>query len=92
MIESTPVSAIAGAIEAMLERPDSTPDLARITYPVFIVVGEEDVLTPVADAKSMDLKITRSSLVVLPEAGHLSSLESPDAFSRALADFLGSNL
>jgi 3-oxoadipate enol-lactonase len=92
MIESTSVSAIAGAIDAMLGRPDSTSDLARIAYPVLIVVGEEDVLTPVADAKSLDLRITRSSLVVLPEAGHLSNLESPDAFSRALADFLGSNV
>ena len=92
MIESTSASAIAGAIEAMLGRPDSTPDLARITYPALIVVGEEDVLTPVADAKAMDLRITRSGLVVLPEAGHLSNLESPEAFSRSLADFLGSNL
>ena len=92
MIESTSVPAIAGALEALSTRPDSTPDLARITYPALIVVGAEDVLTPVADAEAMDRRIARSSLVVLPGAGHLSNLESPDAFSKALADFLASSL
>ena len=92
MIESTSVAAIAGALEALSTRPDSTPDLARITYPALIVVGAEDVLTPVADAEAMDRRIARSSLVVLPGAGHLSNLESPDAFSKALADFLASSI
>ena len=92
MIESTSVAAIAGALEALSTRPDSTPDLARITYPALIVVGAEDVLTPVADAEAMDRRIARSSLVVLPDAGHLSNLESPDAFSKALADFLASSI
>ncbi len=63
-----------------------------MAYPALIVVGAEDVLTPVADAKALDQRIARSSLVVLPEAGHLSNLESPDAFSKALTDFLASNL
>jgi pimeloyl-ACP methyl ester carboxylesterase len=31
-------------------------------------------------------------VVVLPDAGHLSNLESPDVFSRALSDFLASNM
>jgi pimeloyl-ACP methyl ester carboxylesterase len=92
MIESTSVAAIAGALEALSNRPDSTPDLARMTCPALIVVGAEDVLTPVADAEAMDRRIARSSLVVLPGAGHLSNLESPDAFSRALADFLASSV
>ena len=49
-------------------------------------------ITPVADAQAMQRGIPRSRLVVLPEAGHLSSLETPEAFSRALADFLQSNM
>jgi len=92
MIESTSVSAIAGALEALSARPDSTPDLARVAYPALIIVGAEDVLTPVADSEALDRGIARSSLVVLPGAGHLSNLESPDAFSKALADFLASSL
>ena len=59
---------------------------------VHFVVGEEDVLTPVADSRLLSRSIPRSRLVVLPQAGHLSNLEVPDEFSRAVEDFLNSNL
>lgn len=85
-------SGIDGAIHAMMERPDSTPDLARIPVPTLIVVGEEDTLTPVADSELLRRQVPRSRLVVLPGAGHLSALETPVEFSRALADFLSSNM
>jgi pimeloyl-ACP methyl ester carboxylesterase len=45
-------------------------------------------VTPVAEAEAMHRAIERSVLVTLPGAGHLSNLETPDAFSTALADFL----
>ena len=92
MIESTSAPAIVAALEALSNRPDSTPDLAGIRYPSLIVVGAEDALTPVADAEAMDQRMARSTLVKLPDAGHLSNLESPDAFSKALGDFLASSL
>ena len=76
----------------MLSRPDSTPDLARIACPTLVIVGDEDELTPPADAELMQNHITRSRLVVLPEAGHLSNLEAPDGFTLAVSDFLASNL
>jgi pimeloyl-ACP methyl ester carboxylesterase len=92
MIEINGTPGIAGAIEAMMTRPDSTPLLSAIGVPALILVGAEDTLTPPADSESMNRQIGRSQLVILPRAGHLSSLESPDAFSRALASFLASNL
>jgi 3-oxoadipate enol-lactonase len=92
MIESTPVEAIVGAIEAMLSRPDSTPDLSTISWQTLVIVGAEDVITPLADAEAIQSGIPRSRLVVLPAAGHMSNLETPDTFSRALVDFLQSNL
>jgi pimeloyl-ACP methyl ester carboxylesterase len=85
-------NAIEGALNAMRHRPDSTPDLARITCPTLVVVGEEDGLTPVADSQALHEAISRSHLVVIPGAGHLSSVEDADGFSRALEDFLRSNL
>jgi pimeloyl-ACP methyl ester carboxylesterase len=92
LIEVNETPGIAGAIEAMMTRPDSTPLLASIGVPALIVVGAEDTLTPPADSESMNRQIRRSQLVTLPQAGHLSSLEVPDAFSTALANFLASNL
>jgi 3-oxoadipate enol-lactonase len=92
MIESASADAIASAVQAMLTRPDSTPDLERISWPALVLVGEEDSITPVAAAESMGRGLSRSRLVVLPAAGHLSSLETPDAFSRALEDFLLSSM
>lgn len=92
MIEANTPEAIAGAIQAMMARPDSTPLLPEISVPTLIVVGEEDMLTPPADAESLQRQINRSRLVVLPAAGHLSNVETPDTFSQAVADFLASNI
>lgn len=92
MIEQERVEGIVGALEAMIARPDSTPDLPRIACPALVIVGDEDELTPPAHAEMMQNHIPRSRLVVLPEAGHLSSLEAPDGFTLAMADFLASNL
>ncbi|MBW8714193.1 MAG: alpha/beta hydrolase [Acidobacteria bacterium] len=91
-MERSPTEGIVGALEAMMARPDRTRDLPRISCPTLVVVGEEDVVTPVADAVAMQNQIARSRLVILPEAGHLSNLEVPDSFTLALGDFLTSNL
>jgi len=92
MIESNPPALVDAAIGAMMDRPDSTPDLARISCASLVIVGERDAITPVADSEGMQRALTRSTLCVIPGAGHLSSLEQPEAFSRALEDFLRSAL
>ena len=92
MIERSSTDGIVAAIEAMMARPDSTKDLSRISCPTLVIVGEEDVLTPVTDAVALQNQITRSRLVILPQAGHLSNLEVPDGFALAVSDFLSSNL
>ena len=89
-IESQPADAIASAIRAMMTRPDAGPSLSSIDVPTLILVGEEDVLTPPSEAEQLQRGIPGASLVRIPGAGHLSSLESPDAFNRAAADFLSS--
>ena len=47
---------------------------------------------PVADAESLHRAIPRSTLAVIPRAGHVSSIEQPAAFSKVLDDFLLSHL
>ncbi len=85
-----PAAGYAGALEAMKGRPDSTPDLTSIDVPTLIVVGENDTLTPPELSRKMHEHIGASRLVVIPEAGHLSNLEAPEAFNGALAEFLSS--
>ena len=88
LAESQTSAAIEGAIRAMLDRPDSTPLLATIAVPTLIIVGEEDVMTPPAESEGMQAAIPRATLVRLPHAGHLSNLETPEAFNEAVSAFL----
>ncbi len=90
MLERAPVEGIVGALEAMMARPDSTPDLSTIDVPTLIVVGEEDALTPPDGARSMHEAIEGSRLEVLAGAGHASNVERPAAFDHVLIDFLAS--
>jgi 3-oxoadipate enol-lactonase len=80
--------AIAGAVRALMTRPDSTPLLSTIHVPTLIVVGDEDTVTPPAASEEMHRAIAGSELVRIPQAGHLSNLEQPELFTAALAAFL----
>jgi pimeloyl-ACP methyl ester carboxylesterase len=73
-----------------LERPsvyELEADLERLTVPTLIVTGDEDepCLEPGIFLKR---KIRTSGLVVIPKAGHTINLEEPEAFNRAVLDFL----
>lgn len=84
-----PAAGYIGALEAMKRRPDSTADLAGIDVPTLVVVGEADTLSPPDVARAMQGAIPGADLAVLPDAGHLSNLESADAFNAAVIDLLG---
>jgi 3-oxoadipate enol-lactonase len=85
---SSSAEAIAGALRALMTRPDSTPQLATIHVPTLIIVGDEDTVTPRSAAEEMHRAIAGSELVAIPEAGHLTNLERPDAFDAAVTRFL----
>jgi len=88
LIEANHPVPIGAALHALMTRPDSTADLARIACPALVIVGQEDTVTPVADAEFLARSIGGAELAVIPRAGHLSNLESPAVFSDVLADFL----
>lgn len=87
-IMDNPVRSFLGELEAMKGRPDSTNELTGISVPTLIIVGEDDAVTPPDAARKLHEHIGGSKLVVLPEAGHVSNLEVPDAFNGAVAEFL----
>ncbi len=80
---------VARALESMRDRPDSTSSLPAIHCPVLVLVGEEDTLTPPAESRAIAAAVPDGRLVVIPGAGHLSNIEAPEAFNRALVSFLG---
>jgi pimeloyl-ACP methyl ester carboxylesterase len=83
-----PVEGIVGALEAMIARPDSTPDLATITVPTLVVAGRDDALIRPAEARQMQEAIAGSRLEVIDRAGHLCNLERAAAFNHVLGEFL----
>jgi len=88
MIDVATPLGIAAAARGMAQRADSTELLAHITCPTLVLVGEQDVLTPPDVAQTYASLISGAQFVVLPRAGHLSSLEQPEAFFEAIRNFL----
>lgn len=79
---------LQAAIRAMMTRPDSTSLLPAIRVPTLVVTGEEDVLIPPEIGTRMAGAIPQALFVSIPRAGHLASLEQPQAFNAALLRFL----
>jgi len=73
---------------AIMGRPDSRPGLAAIRCPTLVLVGDGDRLTPPERAQEIHAGIAGSRLVVVPECGHISTLERPDAVNAALREWL----
>jgi len=74
----------AGAIT----RLDFMDRLSEIKLPTLLICGAQDVGTPTSGMREMQKRIAGSHYVEIDPAGHLSNIESPEAFDRALAEFL----
>ena len=92
MIAEASVEGIVGALEAMIARPDSSETCASIDVPTLVIVGDEDVPTPVKEARTLASLIDGSRLEVLTQSGHLSNVERPAAFNTVVSEFLASLL
>jgi pimeloyl-ACP methyl ester carboxylesterase len=73
---------------AIMNRPDSVPGLAAIRCPTLVLVGDEDQLATVEHATEISDGIPDARLAVVPECGHLSTLEQPAAVTSTLVDWL----
>jgi pimeloyl-ACP methyl ester carboxylesterase len=87
MLGTNPEGA-AAALRAMAVRRDQTDLLSSIDVPTLIIVGSEDSITPPSDAEAMGAKIKGSRVVLIEGAGHVSNLERPEEFNRALGEFV----
>ena len=89
MAAETGADAFVRETRAIMSRPDSRPLLARIRCPTLVLVGEGDELTPPELAREIAGGIAAAGLTVVPDCGHLSTLEQPEAVNAALSRWLG---
>lgn len=87
MAEETGPEAFIRQQTAIMNRPDSRGDLARIGCRTLVLVGDGDEITPPDRAEEMAAAIPDARLVVVPECGHLSTMERPEAVAQALAEW-----
>ncbi len=87
MSDASP-EAVVAALEAMKRRSDATAELDGLDVPTLVIVGEQDATAPVDVAEEMAQRLPKARLAVIPGAGHLSSLEQPEAFNAELQRFL----
>jgi pimeloyl-ACP methyl ester carboxylesterase len=90
MNQETGAEAYVRQQEAIMSRPDSRPGLGAINCPTLVLVGDDDQLTPPELAREMASGIRGSRLVIVPESGHLSTIEQPQAVTKALVEWMQS--
>jgi pimeloyl-ACP methyl ester carboxylesterase len=69
---------------ALMVRPDRHDVLARLDIPVQLIVGREDLVTPLTASQAMLHAQPRAQLHIIEEAGHMVVLEKPEAVAAAL--------
>lgn len=88
MIDETGAEAFVRQLQAIMSRPDSRPLLTSIRCPTLVLVGDGDLATPPELNKEIADGIPGARFVVVPECGHLSTIERPEAVNTALAAWL----
>jgi 3-oxoadipate enol-lactonase len=88
MIRATPVMGYVGCSDG-IPRIDTTLRLRDIRCPILVIAGKDDPGTPVAMSRAIHENAPGSELVIIESAAHLSNLEQPLLFNKALARFLG---
>ena len=79
---------VISALLGMAARPDRSELLPGIDVPTLIISSPTDAVIPLSDSEAMQRTIPNSQLVSIPRAGHLSSLDKPEAFNAAVREFV----
>jgi pimeloyl-ACP methyl ester carboxylesterase len=87
-MERTSAQGVAGALRGMAKRPDRRPDLPSIKIPTLVMVGKDDVISPIGDAREITDALPDARLEVIPAAGHLAPYENPPAANEVMLRYL----
>ena len=85
---SYPGEAVYNEVHSWLDRPDFTDECADIDVPVLAIHGEEDTSIEMEKAEATVEALPNARLEPIPEAGHSSNLENPEAANAAIGEFL----
>jgi pimeloyl-ACP methyl ester carboxylesterase len=88
MIASKSVDLYEAQVQALLTRPDASALLPQIRCPTLVLCGREDSWSPPQRHQEMAALIRGSSLSIVPDCGHMCTLEQPEAVSAALRGWL----
>jgi pimeloyl-ACP methyl ester carboxylesterase len=89
LVQQAPAAAAAWAQRAMAARPDSFDALRGVTAPALVIVGDEDALSKAEDAQAMVDALPSGHSIQITGSGHLTAVEMPDEFNKAMRDFVG---
>jgi pimeloyl-ACP methyl ester carboxylesterase len=89
VIRSAQAKGVAAASRAMASRPDATPQLSRVTFPMVVFAGRGDKIVPAAESEAMAKAIPGAKLVWCEQSGHVPMLEEPDLVARELGALVG---
>ena len=87
LIQSTPVAGYVGCCHA-ISKLNTTARLKEIGRPVLAIAGEQDAAAP--GTRYIGENVPGAKLVMIPQAAHIANIEQPEAFNRALREFLSS--
>lgn len=88
MIERKTPDIFAAQIRALLARPEAGPLLSSIDCPALLLCGREDSWSPLSRHEQMAKMILGSTLAVIENSGHMSSMERPREVSAALRNWI----
>ena len=74
-----------------MNRDDFTGELDKIRCPALVLTGDEDLYCTPGECEGLARKIRGAELVVVPQCGHSSVLEQPEAVVAALKEFFASH-
>jgi pimeloyl-ACP methyl ester carboxylesterase len=85
-----PTDELVRGIEALRDRPDATDVVAWFAGLLLVVVGDQDDILPVEEARQIADSAPNGRFEVVEGAGHLVSVEAPDRFNQILLELLQS--
>jgi 3-oxoadipate enol-lactonase len=81
---------VTRAVTGVITRNGVYDQLNKIDLPTLIIVGEQDIATVPEKSKRIHERISKSKMVIIPNAGHMSPVEEPEVVNTALDEFLTS--